>query len=364
MRTIRVALCIDTVGDEAGTERYAAEVAVRLSRPEFDVHLCCLADSARLRELAECCAVRVFPLTRVFRPDGLRNVRALRRYLDEQPIDILHTFMPKATIAGVLAARGRVKAVVTSRRNLGYWYTPGYRLLFRWLNRSTTRVLANSEGVKKLTVEAERIAPEKVDVLYNGVDVRRFAAGEADRCGIAEGLRIVGIVANYRAVKDHALFLRAARTVAAAAPDTAFLLAGKGPLRAELGELARELGIGGRVFFSDGKGEVAAYLRAMSVGCLSSRSEGFSNAILEYMAAGLPVVATDVGGNGEAIEDGATGYLVRSREPNEFAAAILRLLEDEGKRAEMGRRGQQRCRERFDLEGAVRRQEEYYRSLV
>jgi L-malate glycosyltransferase len=196
-----------------------------------------------------------------------------------------------------------------------------------------------------------------VDVLYNGVDLERYAPGHSEPATI-------GIVANYRPVKDLDLFLRAARLVAAEVPEAVFLLAGQGPLRDQLGRLAEELGISGRVTFTDGRGEVPAHLRRMSIGCLSSQSEGFSNAILEYMAAGLPVIATDVGGNAEAIDYGVTGYLVRERTPEAFARPIVELLRDRNRRDEMGRRALERCRERFEIGGAIRRLEDYYSALI
>ncbi len=139
---------------------------------------------------------------------------------------------------------------------------------------------------------------------------------------------------------------------------------GQGPLRADLGRLAEELGIAEKVFFTDGQGAVPDYLGRMAVGCLCSTSEGFSNAILEYMAAGLPVVATAVGGNPEAVEDGVTGYLVRDRDPRAFAAPIIELLCDEATRARLARQSLERCRERFDINAAVRRLEEYYAGLT
>ena len=357
MPKIAVLLCTDSIGEDAGTERHVVEVVTRLDRTRFDPYLCCLQDSPRLRDMAGCCGTRVFPVTSVWRPNGLRQILALRRTIRERRIDIVHTFATKATIVGVLAAKGTRAKVVTSRRNMGYWYAPRLLCLFRYLNRHTTRVLANSERVKRLVVEAEELAPEKVDVLYNGVDVERYAAGPAP------ARPTVGIVANYRPVKDLGLFLRAARLVAVEVPEAGFLLAGRGPLRDELGRLAEELGISERVTFTDGRGEVPEHLRCMSIGCLSSESEGFSNAILEYMAAGLPVVATDVGGNAEAIEDGVTGYLVRERTPEAFAQPIVKLLRDERRREEIGRRGLERCRERFEIGGAVRRLEEYYGGL-
>jgi glycosyltransferase involved in cell wall biosynthesis len=101
----------------------------------------------------------------------------------------------------------------------------------------------------------------------------------------------------------------------------------------------------------------------MSIGCLSSESEGFSNAILEYMAAGLPVVATDVGGNGEAVRHGETGLLARDRTPESFAAPIIELLRDEGQRRSMGRLGFERCRELFSMDVYIEHLQAYYRRV-
>ncbi len=365
---IAILLAIESVGTDAGTEKYVTEIVARLDRARFDLHLCCLADSPRLRELANCCRTCVFPITRVYTPGGIGQIRALRRYIGENSIDIVHTFMPKDTIAGVLAAkRSPAKVVIASRRNLGYWLTPRYIRLFRYLNRHTTRLLANSEAVKKRIVETEGVSPDRIDVLYNGVDIGRFARGNAaalDALGVPPRAKVVGTVANYRPVKDLPLFLRAARIVADAVPDAVFVLAGKGSLRDDLARLAGELAIAERVFFTDGNYAVEDCLARCSIGCLSSESEGFSNAILEYMAAGLPVVATDAGGNSEAVEDGVTGYIVRRREPEALAAPVIELLHNESGRAAMGRASYDRCRERFEIASAVRRLEDYYASAL
>ncbi|MEK7405622.1 MAG: glycosyltransferase [Acidobacteriota bacterium] len=370
MDTIRLLILIDSVAEDAGTENQVAELVARIDRARFEVHLCCFEDSRRLRELARYAATAVFPLTSIYRLNGLRQIWRLRRYINRQRIDIVHAFMQKSNIVAVAAARGSgAKAIVAARRNLGYWQTPFYVRLFRCLDRHTTRLLANSEGARRATIEIEGAAPERVDVLYNGVDMERYAASGGDpsvaaSLGVPAGARVVGIVAHYRPVKDLGLFLRAAKVVAAEVSDAVFLLVGQGPLRGELGRLAEELGIAEKVFFTDGHGAVPDYLGRMAVGCLCSTSEGFSNALLECMAAGLPVVATAVGGNPEAVEDGVTGYVVHDRDPRAFAAPIIELLRDEATRARLARQSLERCRERFDINAAVRRLEDYYARLA
>jgi L-malate glycosyltransferase len=369
MRKIALLCCLDSAEEDAGTERYVSEIIRRLDKACFDLHLCCFQDGPRLRELTPFCSVRVLPLVKVFRPQGLRQIRSLRSYINDRGIDIVHTFTPKATIVGLLAAkRSQAKVTIASRRNLGYWYTPWTLRLFRYLNRHTTRLLANSEAVKRHVIAVERAASAKIDVLRNGVDIGRYTSGRelspASATPIPSHLPVVGIVANYRPVKDLPLFLRAARLVADAVPAVAFLLVGQGPLRSELIRLAAELGIADRIFLSDGVGSVPDYLPRFKVACLSSQSEGFSNAILEYMAAGLPVVATDVGGNREAIHDGVTGYLVRTRTPQAFAEPIIRLLRDESLRTAMARASYQYCCENFEIGHATRHLEAYYRRLI
>ncbi|MCL4401856.1 MAG: glycosyltransferase [Acidobacteria bacterium] len=370
MQRIPICLLVDTVACEAGTERQVSETVARMDPARFDVHLCCLEASAQLDKLARYCRTAVFPLTRVHSLNGWSQIRRFRRYLNEHGIQIVQAFMVKTTIFGVLAVRGSsCPVVITSRLNTGYWYTPVWIRIFRYLNRYTTRVVANSEGAKKIAMAAEMLPADKVDVIYQGVDMARYARERGDpalpgQIGIPDYAKVVGMVANLRPVKDVALFLRAAKLVSEKVPESAFVIVGQGPQREELGRLAAELGIGNRVFFADGRGAVPDHLRRMCIGCLSSRSEGFSNAILEYMAAGLPVVATDVGGNGEAIAGGETGYLVRERTPEAFARPLVELLCDEDRRAAMGRRSFERCRERFEINAGIRRLEDYYRSLL
>jgi glycosyltransferase involved in cell wall biosynthesis len=253
------------------------------------------------------------------------------------------------------------------------WYTAYKIRLFRYyLNPRTTRVMANSEAIKQVASKIESLDPARIDVMYQGVDTNRFIPyGEnpsvhssAASLRIPEGTAVVGIVANYRPVKDLSLFLRAAKIVADNVPRTAFLLVGKGESRAELADLARQLNIANSVFFTDGEGDVRDHLASMSIACLSSVSEGFSNAILEYMACGLPVIATAVGGNREAIVDGQTGYLVRERTPEAFAAPIVRLLQNEDLRRKMGSNSLMRARGLFSMDGFVARLEQYYAQLV
>lgn len=367
---LRVLLLVDQVTHDAGTERQVAETIRRMDPTRFEVHLCCLEDSPRFQELSRLCEGRVFPLDALHSLQGLRGFWAFRQYVLKHRIQIVQAFMLKTSIFGVLAmAPGWSGTMITSRLNTGYWYTPALLRMMRFLNRFTDRVVANSEGAKSIAVKAEGLPPEKVDVIYQGVDMDVYSRDRADplvaeALGIPPSARVVGIVANLRPVKDIPLFLRAAAVVAARISDAVFVIAGKGALLPELETLASSLGIRSRVFFTKGEGRVIDYLARFSVACLTSQSEGFSNAILEYMALGLPVVATDVGGNAEAIVEGETGYLVADRTPEAFAAPVIRLLEDDALRASMGAKAIARCRENFEIDRTIRVLEDYFQRVA
>jgi len=363
----RILWIIDSMAAEAGTEHQIFQLGSRLDCNLFDVKVATLESSSRDAHVAKSLKLVRFPLGRLWSPAGLLQLLRIAAYICRHRIQVVHGFTFKSSVVAALAGiLSRAPVVLTSRRNLGYYYTPRILSIVKRLNNHVTRVVANSEAAKNVAIKHENIQSSKVDVLYNGVDFNRFQAPASDAGSVPlpAGKRLIGAVANYRSIKDLPLFLRAAVIVAREVPDTAFLLIGAGAAQSDLEKLAAKLGIADHVIFTGGKGSVAWYLQHMQVGCLSSVSEGFSNSILEYMAAGLPVVATDVGGNREAVVDGETGYLVTDRDAKSFAAPIIRLLNDETLRLRLGQNGQELCRQRFLLESAVSTLERYYHALI
>lgn len=370
-RPVRVLLLIDSLESQAGTENQVFELVRRMDRQRVEVVVGCVEDSARFQGLARYAELVLFPVKRVFSPTGLKQILRLRREVNARSIDVVHAMFGRSIVMGVFGGFfSRATAVVTSRRNLGYWFAgePFYLWIYRLLNRMSTRVLVNSEKTREVTARNEWVPADRVDVLYNGVDMERFTQAPVpsvrEKLGLPQGAPVVGIVANYRPVKDLPMFLRAAQRVAQRVPEAVFVLVGRGSMKEELERLAQELGIRGRVIFTDDQGDVARLLPWLTVGCLTSNSESFSNSILEYMAAGLPVVATDVGGVAEAVEDQRTGFVVPIGDAPAFAEAVIRLLEDPSLRAKMGAYARRRCQERFSWEAAVRQHEDYYRNLV
>lgn len=358
----------DSVAANAGTERQMIEIGRRMDRSRFEMHLATF-EANQPPIASQAFQLSVFPFVSAWSPEGMRQIFRMASLIRTKRIDIVHSFMlMRSAIASTVAAKlGGARVILTSRRDVGYHYTPSSLAMMRALNPLTTRITANCEAAKQAAVDRERANPLKIDVLYNGVDIAAItsaARGEEPTVPVPRDAKVVGIVANYRPVKDLHLFLRSAAIVAKQDQEAVFLLVGSGSLENELKDAARSLGIFERTIFTCGRGTVPPYLRSMSVACLTSVSEGLSNAILEYMAAGLPVVATDSGGNRELIEDSRTGFLVRDRTPETFASGVLRLLSDAERRRRFGAAGLQRCREKFDIAVAVRTTEQYYEEVL
>jgi glycosyltransferase involved in cell wall biosynthesis len=232
------------------------------------------------------------------------------------------------------------------------------------------KVIANCQVVQNMLIR-EGVSPRRIIQHYNGLNLEAMKVPSGvsrdaalARFGLPLDRRFITIVANLRnPVKDHPMFLRAAARVRAAVPDAAFIIAGEGELMPSLRELAGTLGIASDVHFIGRCDEVAMLLRASNVGALSSKAEGFANAILEYMAAGLPVVATDVGGVREAILEGETGFIVPSGDHEQMAERIIRVLRDDEQAQAMGARGKQIV-EKFSSENHLRNTLELYEELL
>ncbi|MBP2677250.1 MAG: putative Glycosyl transferase group 1 [Deltaproteobacteria bacterium] len=287
--------------------------------------------------------------------------------------DILHTYLPAANVIGPLAARlAGVPRVIVSKRSLADYKVrfPLLRHTESFANRLADVILVNSDAVRRDVERTERHWGGKFRKIYNGVaPIEPWAPDEAmafrRREGIPADALVALCVSNFYPYKGHEELVEAAVMVVHASPNVIFLLVGRdsGTLEATRTRI-RERGLEGSFRFLGSRTDVPDLLRASDLFVHPSREEGFSNAILEAMAAGLPVVACDVGGNPEAVVDRETGRLVPSRNAAAFSSAIAELLADPEKRNAMGKAGRDRATERFSLDRMVGEMESLYESLV
>ena len=319
-----------------------------------------------------------FRLNSFYDLHAARQVRRFAQFLKKHEIDVVHTHDFYTNIFGMAgAALARVPVRIASRRESAV-RPASQRFVERGAYRAAHAIVANCEEVRQQLIR-EGVPAQKVRTIYNGLDPARVQPAQVERkeilamLNLPEQARFVTIMANMRAhvrhpepacLKDHPTFLRAAQRVHEKVPDAAFIIAGEGELKEATQELARTLGIAERTFFIGRCKDVGAVLSISDVCVLSSRSEGFSNAILEYMAAGRPVVSTDVGGAREAIVQGETGYLVPAGDYERMAGYIASLLLEPEKARSMGERGRQLVIEKFSSLKQLQNVESLYNELL
>ncbi|MBT3367965.1 MAG: glycosyltransferase [Nitrospina sp.] len=289
---------------------------------------------------------------------ALAEWRLLRLVLALNP-SVIHCFLPLITFMGSLAGRiARVPLVVTSRRALGTHQRrhPVLKPLDHMAARLSHRITVNSNAVWKDMVRCDHVNESKLLLIYNGVDTRLFT--EALSCGkdtrqelgLKKTTKVVIVIANLIPYKGHSDLLRAAKEIVERFPDVVFLLVGEDRgIQRTLEQDAAKLGIAQSVRFLGQQDNIPKLLTVSDVSALPSHEEGFSNVILESMAAGLPVVATNVGGNGEAVLDGITGWLIPPEDPKALAAKIIDLLIDPKKATKWGKRGRERVNRMFTV---------------
>lgn len=359
--------------DLGGAERHVAALAPQLKKRGWQPVIYCLTARGSQADAITGCGVPVLgprwemaggqtAVGKFFRLIA-SSLRLLTVMLKQRP-DIAHFFLPAAYIIGApIAMAARVPVRIMSRRSLNRYQRkhPISRRFEHLLHRHMQLLLGNSMAVvKELREEAADKVP--VELVYNGIVV---SGSRSAQNFDPAGLTLI-IVANLIPYKGHTDLLHALAAVAGKLPVSWELLCvgrddGLGPT---LRKLARELQIDTHITLLGSRTDIPELLASADIGILCSHEEGFSNAILEGMAAGLPMVVTDVGGNAEAVVDQETGLVVPAHDPATLGAAIARLASDRKLRKQLGAAARRRVEERFSMEQCVQRYDEIYRTLI
>lgn len=350
-----------------GGERVVLRLAALLPHYGFRVSiLTFFIDPASSFRPETCpCPLYLLPLRKTYDLEALRGALALRRLLREQHVALVQTFFESSDLWAGLVTRCLSSArLIWSRRDMGILRGRKHAAAYRLLRRLPHGVHAVSEQVRRHAIEVDGIAAERTFTVHNGLDLQ--AIPNVDRSG-RRGTPVVLTIGNIRRVKGHDTYIRAAAMVRDRFPDVRFLLAGEVLEKAyfeELRTLVGALGLEQHFHFLGGVEDLPAQLHTADIFTLPSRSEGFSNSLIEAMASGLPVVATTVGGNAEAIQQGVTGLLVAPDDPGGLAEALLGLLMAPADRLKMGQAGRQRVESEFTADAMVRRLARAYREIL
>ena len=362
---VRVCFLIDELA-AAGTETQLLALIRRLDRTRVLPYLCLLRGGSPASQALEPddCPVWRLGVGSLRRPSTFMHANRFIRFLRRERIDVVQAYFPDSSYFGLPAAwLAGVPQRIRTRNNVGHWLTPLHRRLGRLLNRFKTGTVVNCGAARAALLAAEGPRPETVTVLENGVDHARFLAVPPPSAETSAARR-VGVVANLRPVKGLDVFLDAATRLAREPGDLTFAVAGEGDIRRPLEESARARGLAGRFQLPGAAADVPAFLGGLDIAVLPSRSEGMSNALLEYMAAGRPIVATAVGAAPELIEDGVHGLLVPPGDAARLAEAINRLLSEPRLARRLGEAARRRARDRYSREAMVGRFTEFYEGLA
>jgi glycosyltransferase involved in cell wall biosynthesis len=374
---IRLLHLIDSF-HQGGTERQAVQLVRMLhATGRYDVHVACLNRDGVLRGEVDRLGIgpiEEFRLAGFHRASTVWQLRRFVTLLRRLKIDLLHAHDFYTNIFGMAGgAAAGVTMRIGSRRETDPGRTRAQRFIERRAFDAAHAVVVNADAIRR-DLTAHGVDRRKIHTIYNGIDTSRLRPPPGT--SRAEALTALGvnapaeclfvtILANLRlALKDHPTFLRAARLVKDAVPQARFIIAGEGELVEPIRAYAAALGLADDVLFTGPCSRVPELLSVSDVCVLSSVSEGFPNVIVEYMAAGRPVVSTEVGGAGEAIVEGQTGFLVAPGDAERMGQHVIALLRDPGRREAMGGLGRAIAIEKFSLQSQLARTEALYDSLL
>lgn len=359
-RPLRILVLIDSLL-EGGAEKAAVELACALDRDRFAPHLLVTRQSGPLERLVEAAELPATVLGRTHRlsPSAYRTARALAA-----ESDLIHAHKLGSAVWGALLARRADVPLVVHDHNWSESPTRRRGMLLRaWVGPPAARVLCVSGPVAEAVV-AQGIAPARVEVVPNGVslDAALPKAEARAELGLRADEFVVGIVARLRAEKAHEVLLEALAELRAAGRPIRLCVVGSGERDEELRMLADRLGLDGAVVWAGERPDAARLVSAFDVSVLCSAWEGLPLAALESLAAGVPLVASSVGGLPELLRGGA-GVLVEPRNPSALAEALGRLMDSPEEAAQLGRLGRARAAD-YELSAVARRVESVYEGVL
>ncbi|MEL6747648.1 MAG: glycosyltransferase, partial [Pseudomonadota bacterium] len=362
--------------NRGGCERHLVNTLPGLKQHGFDIEVFTLTERGELADELDAAGVPVIgpqPLDSASKPRRITRIAsrtlALHRHFRRRTPDIVHFFLPHAYLLGGPAALlNRVPVRIMSRRSRNHYQArhPIASRAERLLHRRMTMVLGNSQAVIDDLIK-EGVPDGRREIIYNGVKLPAATRAPEDvkaELGIPADTVVMTIVANLIGYKGHADLLDALATVRGDIPWRCLIVGEDRGIGTQLSEQVATLRLEQHVSFLGQRRDVPDLLAASDIGLLSSHEEGFSNAVLESMAASVPMIVTDVGGNSEAVRHEETGLVVPSHAPAAFAAAIDRLLGDAELRQTMGAAGSARVQNVFSEASCIAAYNALYARLL
>ena len=357
-------LVVDSL-ETGGAERQVVDLAVALRRKGYEVAVACSV-AGELSDVLGDAGIPVHPLLRrlVKRRLSVAYAWRLRRLLRRERFDLVHAHIYASTTAAAIATLGTGVPLVITEHTEASWQGWRARWISRWVYRQAKHIIAVSTPIERRLIERDGLSPDRITVIPNAVVPSSEVRSDAHPA-LPAGLRpLVGVVARLQREKGVANFLEAAARVAPLLPEAHFVIAGDGPLRQELEILAENLGLKSRIRFLGFRSDASALIESMDVLVVPSLTEGSPLVTLEAMAAGVPVVASAVGGIPDQIRHDKEGLLVPPGDTEALGEALLDLLRDPDRARRLGEAGRNRAASQFNHETMVHRIEDVYHTVL
>ncbi|HOP08133.1 MAG TPA: glycosyltransferase [candidate division Zixibacteria bacterium] len=372
---IKIAYVIDTiVSPRAGSENQLLKILAHLDRAEFEPHLITLRESEWLNRNKLPCAYFNVGISSIVSPGFIRARNRFAEYCRNNRIDLLQSFFIDSNMFAALCSRkAGVKATIAGRRSVGagYWHSPKMVRIFRWLSKRTTHYVANSRAVAEETIRVERVAPNRVSVVPNAIDIERFSPPSPEQIttirrkwGVPVNAIVIGAVANLRPVKNIPFLIEAAEPLIKKHDDLYFVVLGEGDLRPDLEQMIQVKNLSGRFLLPGSSTAVERDLYAFDIAVLCSHGESLSNSLMEYMTCARPSIASNVGGNRELLTSDSLGFLYEPGHHEQFGAIAERLITNPDLRKQVGATARASACERFSLQPVMAQWENLYRRLI
>ena len=363
-----------TIFNIGGTERQVVNLVENIDRSRFDVQMACFRRTGPFLQNFVTLGVPIsqYDIKTLYRPQTVWQQMRLASCLRQQRVQVVHAYGFYSAVFAIPAARlAGVPAVVMSIRDTGELLTDAQRRAQLLAARFAHSILVNAEAVRDWLTN-QGCPADKIEIIRNGINFDQPQVAEKDlrtELGLSPGTPLVAMLSRLNRLKGVEHLLQAAVSVTAHCPRAHFLVVGGAPpndpgYKGQLEEEARKLGLAGRITFTGFRTDVTRILNEVTVSVLPSLSEGLSNTLLESMAAGVPVVATTVGGNTEIVDHGVTGLLIPPSAPSALARSIDTLLENPDLARKLGEAGKKKIRATYSIKAMVERTEQHYIKLL
>ncbi len=375
-KKISITYIIDFIG-WAGAQTHLISILNNIDYKRFNVCVICLRFAGTKFSEIESLPIqtKVFELENLMSPVKTLNVLLqIRRLIRDNNTDILQSYMfnPNLMASLVTWVPFKKHILITTRRDMGYWHQKHHWWLYRFMNIVTKKVIAVSEQVRRKSIKKEGLNPDKIITIHNGISNTKYDGQEAEgdllrkKYNITEDEFVIGILAALRPEKRHDVFIEAAKIISDKIQNVRFMVVGEGyeETAKNIDRLLEKYNLKDKFVLTGKLTNVIPALSAFNISILCSDSEGMSNTMLESIAMGKAVVATAVGGNIEVIENNINGILVAPGSPDEIAAAVLDLYQDQEKRLKIQAQARKTAREKFEITRIIKQLEATYGQLV